>query len=151
MRVQVPLSAPSFKILLCYNVTMRNTSTILNSAGLVVSFFCFLHCVLVILAFTGILNSSFKIIQVFENPYNHAVLVLSGITLATLSLIKPNFNSLLKKLEFEFKGLTSLIFIIGTSLLIASFYVYGIYSEILVILGALCLLNMHTLKLIKSQ
>jgi len=137
--------------LLCYNITMRNASIILNSAGLVVSFLCFLHCVLVILAFIGILNSSLMIIQVFENPNQHTALVLSGITLAALSLIKFKFSSKLKKFEFEFKGWTALLFIIGTSLLIASFYVYGIYSQIFVILGALFFVSMHTLKLIKFK
>ena len=129
---------------------MRNVSFILNSISLIVSFFCFLHCVLVVLAFMGILSSSIIIIQAFENPNNHAALVLSGITLATLSLIKLNFDSQLKKIEFEFKGMISLIFVIGISLLIASFYVYGIYSEIFVIFGALFIVSIHALKLIKS-
>jgi hypothetical protein len=93
------------------------------------------------------------IIQVFENPNKHTALVLSGITLATLSLIKLKFSPKLKKLEFKFKckGWTALIFIIGTSLLIASFYVYEIYSQIFVILGALFFVSMHAFKLIKSK
>ena len=128
---------------------MRNASIVLNLAGLTASFFCFLHCVLVILAFMEILNSNLLIIEVFENPNNHAALVISGITLATLSLFK--FNAQLKKLKFEFKGVVFASFITGTSLLIGSFYVYGIYSEILVILGAFSLLSMHALKLIKLQ
>ena len=130
---------------------MRNAFIFLNLSGLTVSFFCFLHCVLVILAFMGFLNSNLIIIQIFEDPNNHAALVISGITLATFSLIKYKFNSQSKKLEFEFKSMATASFIPGTSLLIASFYVYEIYSEILVILGALFLLNMHTLKLIKSR
>jgi len=106
---------------------------------------------LVILTFINILNSNLMVIEIFENSNNHTVLVLSGITFATLSLIKFNFNPKFKKLEFEFKGISSLAFIIGTVLLITSFYVDGIYSEIFVIFGALFFLSMHTLKLIKSH
>ena len=99
----------------------------------------------------GILNSSLVIFRVFEDPKNHAALILSGITLATLSLIKLNFSSKLKKLEFESKGLNPFVFIVGASLLIASFYVYGIYSEIFVILGASLFISMHALKLVRSM
>jgi len=130
---------------------MYKTSIILNSVSLTVSFFCFLHCMLVILAFTGIFKSSLMIIQVFEDPNNHAALVLFGITLATLSLIKFNFDPQLKKLEFESNRITALIFIIGISLLITSFYVYGIFSEIFVVLGALFIVSMHAFKLIKPK
>lgn len=77
-------------------------------------------------------------INFFEDPYNHAVLIFSGITLATLSMIK-----------FRLKGTTSLIFVFGISLLIGSFYADGIFSEIFMIFGALSILCMHAYKIIK--
>ena len=117
---------------------MKKNSIILNSAGLTVSFFCFLHCVLVTLSLIGILRPGL-IINFFEDPYNHSVLIFSGITLATLSMIR-----------FNFKGTVSLIFIIGIILLIGSFFVNGIYSEIFVIFGALSILSMHAYKIVKS-
>ena len=118
---------------------MRKGSIILNSAGATVSLFCFLHCVLVILSVMGILNSGLIMIDFFEDPYNHAVLIFSGITLATLSMIK-----------FNFKGKTSLIFILGIAFLIASFFMNGIYSEIFVVFGAMSILSMHAYKIAKS-
>ena len=127
------------QILICYNITMHKGSIILNSVGLTVSFFCFLHCVLVILSVMGILNSGLMMIDFFEDPYNHAVLIFSGITLATLSMIK-----------FNFKGKTSLIFIMGIAFLIASFFMSGIYPEIFVAFGAISILSMHAYKIAKS-
>ena len=117
---------------------MKKDSIILNSAGLTVSFFCFLHCVLVILSLIGILKSGLMI-NFFEDPYNHAVLIFSGITLATFSVIR-----------FNFKGTVSLMFILGIILLIGSFFVNGIYSEIFVIFGALSIVSMHAYKILKS-
>ena len=73
---------------------MGKFSIILNTAGMAVSFFCFLHCVLVILIFAGILSSSLLIIEIFEDPYNHAWLVVTGLSLAALSLIKLNLGNL---------------------------------------------------------
>ena len=78
-------------------------------------------------------------IDFFDDPYNHAVLIFSGITLATLSMIRLNF-----------KGGTSAIFILGIAFLIASFFMNGIYSEIFVIFGAISILNMHAYKIVKS-
>ena len=118
---------------------MQKDSIIINSAGLTVSFFCFLHCLLAILSVMGILNSGLMMIDFLEDPYNHAVLIFSGITLATLSMIK-----------FNFKGKTSLIFIMGIAFLIASFFMNGIYQEIFVAFGAISVLSMHAYKIAKS-
>ena len=151
MRVQVPLSAPFklFKKLLCYNITMNKFSIILNATGMAVSFFCFLHCVLVILIFAGVLGSSLLIIQIFEDPYNHAWLVITGLSLAALSLIKLNLGNLERERLIDFKGLQSQLFLVGGSMLGLSFLFSGVYSELLVIAGALILLSMHAKKLLK--
>ena len=73
---------------------MGKFSIILNSAGAAVSFFCFLHCVLVILIFAGVLTSNLVIIQLFEDSINHAWLIITGFSLAALSLIKFNSGNL---------------------------------------------------------
>ena len=151
MRVQVPLSAPFklFKKLICYNVTMSKFSIILNTAGMAVSFFCFLHCVLVILIFAGVLTAQLLIIQIFDDSYNHAWLIITGFSLAALSLIKFNLGNLEREKLIDFKGLQSQPLLIGGSMLGLSFFFNGIYSELLVIAGALTLLSMHAKKLLK--
>ncbi len=118
---------------------MKKDSIILNSAGLTISFFCFLHCVLVVLSLMGIFNSSLMMINFFEDPFNHAVLIFSGIMLASLSIIRLNL-----------KGRAYPMFILGIILLIGSFFVNGVYSEIFVIFGALSILSMHAYKIVKS-
>jgi len=135
--------------LLCYNITMGKFSIILNTAGMAVSFFCFFHCVLVILIFAEILTSKLLIIQIFEDSGNHAWLIITGFSLAALSLIKFNLGSLERKKLIDFKGLQSQPFLIGGSMLGLSFLFSGVYSELLVIAGALILLSMHAKKLLK--
>jgi hypothetical protein len=137
---------------------MRRVPLILNIAGLAVSFFCFLHCVLVILVFAGLLKSNLLLIKIFEDPSNHAALILTGLTLAALSLIKFRFSGSMntdkggRKLKLKVDGLLSTRkFIVGASLLGLSFLFAGIYSELLVILGALTLLSIHATKLLKTK
>ena len=157
MRVQVPLSAPSFKAMLRYNITMRKTSIILNSVGLAVSSFCFLHCVLVVLVFAGLIAPSLIVINFFDDPRNHAILIFSGLTFAGLSLIRLDItysgevNLWYEKFKIEFKGLYNKNFLAGAALLSLSFIVNGIYSEMSVIVGALLLLSMHARKLAKVK
>ena len=128
---------------------MGKFSIILNTAGMAVSFFCFLHCVLVILIFTGISASELLIIQIFEDSDNHAWLIITGFSLAALSLIKLNLGNLEREKLIDFKGLQSQPFLIGGSMLGLSFLFSGVYSELLVIAGALTLLSMHVKKLLK--
>ena len=137
------------KKLICYNVTMGKLSIILNTAGMAVSFFCFLHCVLVILIFAGVLTAQLLIIQIFDDSYNHAWLIITGFSLAALSLIKFNLGNLEREKLIDFKGLQSQPFLIGGSMLGLSFLFSGVYSELLVIAGALTLLSMHAKKLLK--
>ena len=135
---------------------MRRVPFILNIAGLAVSFFCFLHCVLVIMVFAGLLKSNLLLIKIFEDPSNHAALIITGLTLAALSLIKFRFSGSMntdkggRKLQLKVDGLLSRKFIIGASLLGLSFFV-GIYSELFVILGALALLSIHATTLLKTK
>ncbi|MDB9813855.1 hypothetical protein OAC45_05270 [Gammaproteobacteria bacterium] len=129
---------------------MRKSSIILNTAGAAVSFFCFLHCILVILILAGILTSNLPIIKIFEDPNNHAWLIIAGFLLAALSLIKFNLGNLGQKKLLDLKGLQSKQFVSGGSMLGLSFLVSGVYSELLVIAGALTLLSMHAKKLLKN-
>jgi len=128
---------------------MGKFSMILNTAGMAVSFFCFLHCVLVILIFAGILNYNLVIFILFEDSINHAWLIITGFFLAALSLIKFNSGNLEKERFVDLTGLKSQPFLIGGSMLGLSFFFGGVYSELLVIAGALTLLSMHTKKLLK--
>ena len=135
--------------LLCYNITMGKFSIILNSAGAAVSFFCFLHCILVVLIFAGILTSNLVIFMLFEDSINHAWLIATGFSLAAVSLIKFNSGNLGKERFLDLTGLKSQPFLIGGSMLGLSFLFSGVYSELLVIAGALTLLSMHAKKLLK--
>ncbi|MDB9995418.1 hypothetical protein OAE49_00205 [Gammaproteobacteria bacterium] len=128
---------------------MGKFAIILNTTGMAVSFFCFLHCVLVILIFAGVLTSELLIIQIFEDSDNHAWLIITGFSLAALSLVKFNFGNLEREKLIDFKGLQSQPFLIGGSMLGLSFLFSGVYSELLVIAGALALLSMHATKLLK--
>jgi hypothetical protein len=136
---------------------MRRVPFILNIAGLTVSFFCFLHCVLVILVFAGLLKSNLLLVKIFEDPTNHAALIMTGLTLAALSLMKFEFNDSknkdkgVRRLKLKVDDLLSRKFIIGASLLGLSFLFVGIYSELFVILGALTLLSIHAAKLLKTK
>ena len=136
---------------------MRRVPLILNIAGLAVSFVCFLHCVLVIVVFAGLLKSNLLVIKIFEDPTNHAALIITGLTLAALSLIKLGFSDSknkgkgVGKLKLKVDGLLSRKFIIGASLLGLSFLFVGIYSELFVIFGALTLLSIHATKLLKTK
>jgi len=134
---------------------MKKLSLVLNTAGLSVSFVCFLHCVLVILVFAGILNSNMYLIALFEDPTNHAILILSGFSLACLSRFKfigsSNDIHLKNKsaIKVKFQGLLSKRLVGGGLLLGFSFFFANIYAELLVILGAMTLLSMHAAKLFK--
>ena len=134
---------------------MKKLSLVLNTAGLSVSFVCFLHCVLVILVFAGILNSNMYLIALFEDPTNHAILILSGFSLACLSRFKfigsSNDMNLKNKsaIKVKFQGLQSKRLVGGGLLLGFSFFFANIYAELLVILGAMTLLSMHAAKLFK--
>jgi len=128
---------------------MSKFAIILNTTGMAVSFFCFLHCVLVILIFAGVLTSELLIIQIFEDSDNHTWLIITGFSLAALSLVKFNFGNLEREKLIDFKGLQSQPFLIGGSMLGLSFLFSGVYSELLVIAGALALLSMHATKLLK--
>jgi hypothetical protein len=128
---------------------MNKFSIMLNFAGASVSFFCFLHCILVILIFAGILTSNLVIFTLFEDSINHAWLIITGFFLAALSLIKFNSGSLEKERFLDLTGLKSQPFLIGGSMLGLSFLFSGVYSELLVIAGALTLLSMHAQKLLK--
>tara|TARA_B110000305_G_scaffold180726_1_gene200381 strand:+ start:71 stop:481 length:411 start_codon:yes stop_codon:yes gene_type:complete len=134
---------------------MKKLSLVLNTAGLSVSFVCFLHCVLVILVFAGILNSNMYLIALFEDPTNHAILILSGFSLACLSRFKfiGSSNDMHRKnksaIKVKFQGLQSKRLVGGGLLLGFSFFFANIYAELLVILGAMTLLSMHAAKLFK--
>jgi hypothetical protein len=127
---------------------MKNLSLALNTAGFSVSFVCFLHCVLVILVFAGILNSNMYLIALFEDPTNHAILILSGFSLACLSRLK--FIGPSNDARLEDRSVIKVKCLIGGGLLLGfSFFFADIYAEILVILGAMTLLSMHSAKLFK--
>jgi hypothetical protein len=134
---------------------MKKLSLVLNTAGLSVSFVCFLHCVLVILVFAGILNSNMYLIALFEDPTNHAILILSGFSLACLSRFKfigsSNDMHLKNKsaIKVKFQGLQSKRLVGGGLLLGFSFFFADIYAELLVILGAMTLLSIHAARLFK--
>lgn len=134
---------------------MKKLSLVLNTTGLSVSFVCFLHCVLVILVFAGILNSNMYLIALFEDPTNHAILILSGFSLACLSRFKfiGSSNDMHRKnksaIKVKFQGLLSKRLVGGGLLLGFSFFFANIYAELLVILGAMTLLSIHAARLFK--
>ena len=116
-----------------------------------VSFFCLFHCVLVILIFAGILTSNLLLIKVFEDPNSHMLLIGSGLFFAALSLDKLDFFHFKKKRFLDLKGLKSQQFLIGGAMLSLSFLFSEVYSELLIIAGALTLLNMHVSKLLRIK
>ena len=94
-------------------------------------------------------SSNLVIFMLFEDSINHAWLIVTGFSLAALSLIKFNSGNLGKERFLDLKGLKSQPFLIGGSMLGLSFLFSGVYSELLVIAGALTLLSMHAKKLLK--
>lgn len=134
---------------------MKNLSLVLNTAGLSVSFMCLLHCIMVIMVFTGMLSSNIYFITLLEEPYNHAILILSGFSLACASQLKffsSSSNKICEEkslLRIKFQGLKSKVLLSGGLLLGLSFFFNNIYAEIFVILGAMTLLSMHAAKLLK--
>jgi|TARA_B110000116_G_C16358704_1_gene368794 hypothetical protein len=107
--------------------------------------------------FAGLLKSNLLLVKIFEDPTNHAALIMTGLTLAALSLMKFEFNDSknkdkgVRRLKLKVDDLLSRKFIIGASLLGLSFLFVGIYSELFVILGALTLLSIHAAKLLKTK
>ena len=130
---------------------MSKFSILINSVSVTVSFFCLFHCVLVILVFAGILTTNLLLIKVFEDPNNHALLIGSGLLFAALSLVKLDFFNFKKKRFVDLKGLKSKQFLIGGTMLSLSFLFDEVYSELLIITGALTFLNMHVTKLLKIK
>ena len=139
---------------------MNKISIALNSLGMTVSFTCFIHCVFVILLFSGlstfdqlcnfcIKNGPNIKFEFFEDDFNHLILILSSLLLATLSQIK-----IVKDTKNQsFSGIQVMMqkqLIVAGSLLLASLFIENIFSEILVICGALTILSMHVKKLLGS-
>jgi len=127
---------------------MNKISIALNSLGMTVSFTCFIHCVFVILLFSGLSTFDIKF-EFFEDDFNHLILILSSLLLATLSQIK-----IVKDTKNQsFRGIQVMMqkqLIVAGSLLLASLFIENIFSEILVICGALTILSMHVKKLLSS-
>jgi hypothetical protein len=135
---------------------MNKTAIALNSLGMTVSFTCFIHCVLVVLFFSGLITYDLGLIiglniefEFFANDFNHFILICSSLLIATLSQIK-----IVKDLNGRsIRGIQVMMqkqLIIAGSLLITSLFIENIFSEILVICGALTILNMHAKKLLNS-
>ncbi|MDC1301050.1 hypothetical protein N8Z14_04550 [Gammaproteobacteria bacterium] len=102
------------------------------------------------------MSPNIYLINLFEEPGNHALLILSGFLLACLSQIKINNTSkkILRensksKINIQFAGLQSKRLIGGGLLLGLSFFFTDITAELLVIMGAMTLLSMHAAKLFK--
>ena len=139
---------------------MSKISTALNSLGITVSFACFIHCVLVVLIFSGLAGSvlicNFCLIdgtsiefEFFADDFNHLILILSSLFIATLSQIKIVSDTK----NQSFGGIQVMMqkqLIFAGSLLLASLFIENIFSEILVICGALTILSMHVKKLLSS-
>jgi hypothetical protein len=139
---------------------MSKISTALNSLGITVSFTCFIHCILVILIFSGVASSTLVCnfcltdgtsieFEFFSDPFNHLILILSSLFIAILSQIKIVRNT---KNQF-FGGIQVMMkkqLIFAGSLLLASLFLENILSEILVICAALTVLSMHVKKLLRS-
>ncbi|MDA9786219.1 hypothetical protein N9D45_07050 [Gammaproteobacteria bacterium] len=128
---------------------MSKISIVLNSFGIVVSSTCFIHCVFVILLFLN-LTTTVVDFEFFADDFNHLILILSSLFLATLSQIK-----IVRDAEnHSFRGIQVMmqkqLFFSGT-ILMASLLVENIFSEILVICGALIILSMHVKKLLSSH
>jgi len=140
---------------------MKKISIALNSLGMTVSFTCFIHCVLVVFIFSGLANSDLLLcnfcltdgtsieFEFFADDFNHLILILSSLFLATLSQIK-----IVKDTKNQsFSGIQVMMqkqLIFAGSLLLASLFIENIFSEILVICGALTILSMHVKKLLSS-
>ena len=139
---------------------MSKISTALNSLGMIVSFTCFTHCVLVVFIFSGLAGSVLVcnfcltdgtsiVFEFFADDINHFILILSSLLLATLSQIK-----IVKDTKNQsFSGIQVMMqkqLIFAGSLLLASLLIENIFSEILVICGALIILSMHVKKLLSS-
>ena len=139
---------------------MSKTSTILNSLGMTVSFTCFIHCVLVVFIFSGLANSVLVcnfcltdgtsiVFEFFAADINHLILILISLSIAILSQIKIVRDTKNK----SFRGIQVMMqkqLIFAGSLLLASLFLENIFSEILVICGALIILSMHVKKLLSS-
>ena len=139
---------------------MSKTSTILNSLGMTVSFTCFIHCVLVVFIFSGLAGSALVcnfcltdgtsiVYEFFADDINHFILIFSSLLIAILSQIKIVKDTKNK----SFGGIQVMMqkrLIVAGSLLLASLFVENIFSEILVICGALTILSMHVKKLLSS-
>tara|TARA_B110000008_G_C16545348_1_gene394069 strand:- start:82 stop:405 length:324 start_codon:yes stop_codon:yes gene_type:complete len=91
-------------------------------------------------------NISFEF---FSDDFNHLILILSSLFLATLSQIK-----IMRDIKNQsFRGIQVMMqkqLIFAGSLLVASLFLESIFSEILVICGALIILSMHAKKLLRS-
>tara|TARA_B110000003_G_C16444955_1_gene455564 strand:+ start:81 stop:503 length:423 start_codon:yes stop_codon:yes gene_type:complete len=139
---------------------MSKISIALNSIGITVSFTCFIHCVFVILLFLGLMTSDWIFFfytqngpnisfEFFSDDFNHLILILSSLFLATLSQIK-----IMRDIKNQsFRGIQVMMqkqLIFAGSLLVASLFLESIFSEILVICGALIILSMHAKKLLRS-
>ena len=139
---------------------MNKISIALNSLGMTVSFTCFIHCVLVVFIFSGlagsvlVCNFCYSVgtsieFEFFADDINHFILILSSLLIAILSQIK-----IVKDTKNQsFSGIQVMMqkqLIVAGSLLLASLFVENIFSEILVICGALIVLSMHVKRLISS-
>jgi len=89
------------------------------------------------------------VFELFADDFNHLILILSSLLLATLSQIK-----IVKDTKNQsFSGIQVMMqkqLIFAGSLLLASLFIENIFSEILVICGALTILSMHVKKLLRS-
>ena len=139
---------------------MSKISTTLNSLGMTVSFTCFIHCVLVVFIISGLASSVLVcnfcltdgvsiVFELFADDINHFILILSSLLIAILSQIK-----IVKDTKNKYFGGIKVMMqnqlIFAGSLLLASLFVENIFSEILVICGALIILSMHVKKLLGS-
>jgi len=128
---------------------MSKISTALNSLGMTVSFACFIHCVLVVLIFSGLAGSVLIEFEFFADDFNHLILILSSLFIAILSQIKIVSDTK----NQSFGGIQVMMqkqLIFAGSLLLASLFIENIFSEILVICGALTILSMHVKKLLRN-
>ena len=139
---------------------MSKISTALNSLGMTVSFACFIHCALVVFIFSGLAGSVLVcnfcltdgtsiVYEFFADDINHFILIFSSLLIAILSQIKIVKDTKNK----SFGGIQVMMqkhLIVAGSLLLASLFVENIFSEILVICGALIILSMHVKKLLRN-
>ena len=139
---------------------MSKISTALDSLGITVSFACFIHCALVVFIFSGLAGSVLVcnfcltdgtsiMFEFFAADINHLILILISLSIAILSQIKIVRDTKNK----SFRGIQVMMqkqLIFAGSLLLASLFIESIFSEILVICGALTILSMHVKKLLSS-